>query len=205
MSSLPVLKSYYLFRSLPDNEILLRKKFFFFEKCYISTEAKDMLAFKDNPNLLKAMVESDTCIADSVENHSIIKAKASGQFDLRNTPYAPVSVINDSFQVKVRRYNANSIDLTVKTRKVGMLTYTDLWDEGWSVLIDGQPVAVKKVFHTFKGVEVTPGEHEIKFFYVSKTLISIIVMNLTFILCLIGLVCHILHSSSEPIITDQCV
>ena len=186
MSSFPVLKSYYLFRSLPGNEILLRKKFLFFEKCYVSAGAKDMMAFKDNPNLLKAMVESGTCIADRVENPSIVKA--SGQDDLLNTLNVPVSGINDSFKIKIRRYNSNSIDLIVKTRNAGMLTYTDLWDEAWRVLIDGQPVAVKKVFHTFKGVEVTPGEHEIKFFYVSKTLVSIIVMNLTFILCLIGLV-----------------
>lgn len=190
MSSFPMLKSYYLFRSLPDNEIFLRKKFLFFKKCYSSSGAKDMMALKDNPNLLKAMIERGTCIADRVENPSIIKA--SGQFDLLNTLNVPVSGINESFKVTVRRYNSNSINLTVTTRNAGMLTYTDLWDEGWRVLIDGQPVVVKKVFHTFKGVEVTPGEHEIKFFYVSKTLVSIIVMNLTFILCLIGLVGHTL-------------
>ena len=186
LSSFPVLKSYYLFRSLPNNEILLRKKFYFFEKCYVSSAAKDMMIFKDNPYLLKAMVESGTCIADKVENPSIIKA--SGLIDLLNIPNVPVSGINDSIKVTVRRYNSNSIDLTVNTYNAGMLTYTDLWDEGWRALIDGQPVVVKKVFHTFKGVEVTPGEHEITFFYVSKTIVSIIAMNLTFIVCLIGLV-----------------
>lgn len=195
MSSFPALKSYYLFSSLPGNEIMLRKKFFFFEKCYISTVAKDMMAFKDNPNLLKAMVESGTCIADKVETTSIITA--AGRFDLLNTLDAPASGINDSFQVKVRRYNANSIDLNVKTNNAGMLTYTDLWDEGWRVLMDGKPVALKKVFHTFKGVEIAPGEHEIKFFYVSKTLVSIIVMNLTFIFCLIGLIGYTLLKRTQ--------
>ena len=74
-----------------------------------------------------------------------------------------------------------------------MLTYTDLWDKSWVVKVDGEYAYLIKVFHTFKGVELPPGRHEIEFLYKSKVIVAIIVMNITFVVCVLGLVLYLLN------------
>ena len=183
-------KRYHLFIRLPGYEQMMRKKFFFFGKCFVSEEPKDMMAFKRDPELFTSVLARNIGIVDSIEND--FEKVSSGKFKPESVSNIPVAGVGDSFTADVKEYNANNIKITVKANKEGLFTYTDLWDDGWHVRLDGKNAPLKKVFHTFKGVFLTPGVHEVEFFYRSKTLISILVMNVAFAMCFLGLISYLL-------------
>ena len=125
-----------------------------------------------------------------------------GPFRLRPSNSNPAVPEKSELNVDVKRYNANSIVLNVSVDKGGLLAYTDLWDKGWVVKVDGNNAYLLKVFHAFKGVELSPGRHEIEFLYKSNIIVAIIVMNITFVVCILGIVFyHILcrHNASYKI------
>ena len=59
MSSLPYMKSTYLFLLLPGHEVLSKNKFFFFDRVVNSYDPRDMMAFKRDPDLFKKMVDKN--------------------------------------------------------------------------------------------------------------------------------------------------
>ena len=73
-------------------------------------------------------------------------------------------------------------------KQPGLFMYTDLWDNGWRVRVDGKEAPLRKVFHTFKGVELPVGIHEILFYYNNQLSFFIMLMNATFILCVLLLI-----------------
>lgn len=183
-------KRYHLFIRLPGYEQVMRKKFFFFDRCFVSEEPKDMMAFKRDPELFTSVLARNIGIVDSIEND--FGKVSAGKFKPESVSNIPVAGVGDSFAADVKEYNANNIKITVKTNNEGLFTYTDLWDDGWHVRLDGKNAPLKKVFHTFKGVFLTPGVHEVEFFYRSRTLVSILVMNVAFAMCFLGLIAYLL-------------
>jgi hypothetical protein len=182
LSSFPFLKNYYLFLSLPGHELMMKKKFFFFKNFFISNKPEDMLAFKRDPDLFRLMLEKNIGIMDEIKGDD---AGASlGLFNPLLVEKLPLDAGKDNFDVSVKEYKANSICLNVSTDEPGLFAYTDLWDKDWQVNIDGEPASLKKVFHTFKGVIVPGGTHEIKFIYRSNAYLPILGMNIMFVLCL---------------------
>ena len=182
-SSLPVLKTYLLFTSLPGHEEVMKRKFLFFPKCYTSREGSEMMEFMRDPDLLKGMLETGVGMVDQLSSSGV----SLGSFRSRENGGIPAVAEKSGLDVDVKRYNANSILLNVVVDKKGILTYTDLWDKDWVVKVDGKYAPLVKVFHTFKGVELLPGRHEIEFLYKSKVIVAIIVMNIIFVVCLLGL------------------
>ncbi|MHB9073481.1 MAG: YfhO family protein [Desulfobaccales bacterium] len=187
-SSFPLTKSYYLFSSLPGHEDFMKKKFFFFSKCYTSGQHSDMVAFMHDPGLLQRMLEGGVGMVDQVNSSEV----SLGPFSSRASRSIPAVAEKGPLEVDVRKYNANSILLNVFVDKRGVLAYSDLWDKGWRVKVDGGDANLVKVFHTFKGVELSPGRHEIEFLYNSKVIVAIIVMNITFWVCVFGLFLYLL-------------
>jgi len=185
-SSFPLSKKYYLFMSLPGHEEIMRDKFFFFEKCYVSDKDAEMMAFKNDPELLGEMLEKGVGMADRIDTKII----SLGSFEPEEVRVIRMKPKKPAFSAKVKEYKANSIVLTVSVKGPGLFTYIDLWDDGWYVKVDGKDAHLRKVFHTFKGVELSSGVHEVIFYYRSKTLIAILLMNLVFILCVFGLVSY---------------
>ncbi len=183
LSSYPLLKSYFLFTSLPGHEEIMKRKFLFFSKCYTSREGSDMMEFMRDPDLLQGMLEGGVGMVDQVNSSDV----SLGPFRSRASTDIPAVAEKSGLAVDVRRYNANSILLNVLVDKSGVLTYTDLWDKDWVVKVDGEYAHLVKVFHTFKGVELPPGRHEIEFLYKSKVIVAIIVMNIIFVVCVVGL------------------
>ncbi|GJQ50997.1 MAG: hypothetical protein HKUEN01_33830 [Candidatus Kuenenia stuttgartiensis] len=166
----------------------MRKKFFFFDKCYISTEPKDMMAFKHDPELFTLMLKRNIGLADGVEtDFNNISLGIFNPEAVRTMPIKDEIKFVSNFVADVKEYNANNIKITVTANDVGLFTYTDLWDEGWHVRLDGKNAPLRKVFRTFKGVFLTPGVHEVEFYYRNKITISIWLMNIIFFACLLGL------------------
>jgi uncharacterized membrane protein YfhO len=93
-----------------------------------------------------------------------------------------------SCAVRVREYVANRVGMTVTTGKAGMLAYVDSWDRGWRAEVNGVRVPLRKIFHTYKGVELPPGTHDVLFRYAHPVALWIHVMNGVFTVCLAGLV-----------------
>ncbi len=185
-SSFPLLKSYYLFMSLPGHEEIMKSKFFFFNNCYTSLDPADMIAFRRDPKLFEAMLVRRIGLVNRIDNSSI----SLGPFKPESVKDLPAKADANAFSVKVVEYKANSVFIIVSVNKPGLLAYIDLWDDGWKVKLDGRIVTLKKVLHTFKGVELSPGVHEIRFYYRSKTLNSILLMNFIFISCILILILY---------------
>lgn len=185
-SSFPVFKSYYLFQTLPGSEYLMRKKFFFFRKCYTSADPLDMMEFKRNPELLEEMVKGGICITDQLSNENIFLEP----FKPGALRSAPFKIAEDAFEVNILEYKANSIRMNISVDHEGLFAYTDLWTKDWNVWLDGVQVPIRKVFHTYKGVEITPGTHSLAFKYTSKLSKFILLMNMVFCFCVLGLLSH---------------
>jgi uncharacterized membrane protein YfhO len=77
--------------------------------------------------------------------------------------------------------------MTVETSQKGFFVYTDLWDDGWNAKIDGIKTPVRKAFGTYKGIELAAGKYYVEFYFIDKILISIIIMNFIFFICLFWL------------------
>jgi len=200
-SSLPLFKSYYLFMSLPGHEEVMKNKFLFFKKCYTSSESADMLAFKRDPGLLEMMIKRGIGMSDQLDTEDV----SLGSFDPEAVKTIPLEAKENAFEVKVTEYKANSIVMTVSVNHTGLFTYTDLWDDGWMVKVDGKEAPLRKVFHTFKGVELSPGIHEIMFYYRSKTLIALLAMNFFFILCVLGLILYTIWNKKHNFLRSGIV
>jgi len=65
----------------------------------------------------------------------------------------------------VDSYDGDRLELTVDAPTVGYVSFIDNWDPDWRASLDGNDVAVQKLFGTFKSVEVTPGRHRVAFAY----------------------------------------
>jgi hypothetical protein len=46
-----------------------------------------------------------------------------------------------------------------------MLLFADNWAPGWRAEVNGKPIEVQRIFHTFKGIELLPGKSKILFSY----------------------------------------
>lgn len=65
----------------------------------------------------------------------------------------------------IESYDGDALELRVNTNEKGYLTWLDNWDEGWSALVDGQPVEILTTLGTFKTVELPKGQHQVSFRY----------------------------------------
>ena len=63
-----MLKSYILFSSIPGSGDVLRQKFLFFHKVFISSNKKDMMAFRNNPGLLRDFIGKGVGVVDDIED-----------------------------------------------------------------------------------------------------------------------------------------
>ena len=187
IGSFPILKNHIIFRSLPGSDLLLRNKFFLFDKVFLSDNSSYFSDLKKQPELLKKLLENNIGVVDFPGDPR--HPAYSGQLD----PEAILSSRKDDPSAKilsldVTEFNANSIKLNLVTSKPGILLYTDTWDNGWHAKINGNSVPVLKVFHTFKGVELMKGEYDIEFYFHNSVLSSLIFFNATYFVLFIFVV-----------------
>ena len=199
-SSFPFLKDYYLFSLLPGHELLMRNKFFFFPRFFVSAQGKDMLAFKADPHLFAEMLNKGVGMAAPVLSDE--SRFSLGQFSPEHVKKLSTEK-GVNFSVDVKDYQANKIIMTVTSDQSGLFTYTDLWNKGWRVKVDGNPVVLKKVFHAFKGVVLSAGTHTVEYSYINNNLLPILAMNIFFGICFLGLMISSLlyrNKSKTPMI-----
>lgn len=181
LSSLPMLKSYYLLSHVDGYPSLMKNKFHFFTKCYESTDPSTMTIVKRH-KILTQLLEKNICVVNNIKNDTL---RIPGELRNRNSfdNISPPPLGQADIMVRVNTFNANSINLSVKARSNGILTYTDVWTPHWETFVNGQHVETLKVFETYKGVELSPGDYEITFSYFPPAAKSIVAMNIYYFFC----------------------
>jgi len=190
----PVPKNFFKFSSVFGSELFLEKKFHFLPRVLISNDENDMGLFLKQPNLLTLLFNKGVAVANATQitqNLGHIKSFDIGSLpDNLNKPF---------FKVDVLDYKANSVRFNVSLTEPGMFVYTDLWHEDWRLEVDGGLVPMRKVFHTFKGVELGPGTHEVKFIFKSKIGTFLILANIIFFGLIIALITVVVYEKQRLI------
>lgn len=68
-------------------------------------------------------------------------------------------------EATITRYEPTRVVVRTRTDHPGLLVLTDTWDAGWHARIDGRLTRIELADGAFRGVWVTPGEHDVTFTY----------------------------------------
>lgn len=102
-------------------------------------------------------------------NDEFNKIFYASNFDPENTVIldkdVDLPIGTGSAQVKTLSYSENSSSFSVDTDQEGIFVLNDNNFPGWRVKVDGQEAILMTANHTFRGVFVPKGQHEILFFY----------------------------------------
>ncbi len=184
IGTLPHQKDWVLFVHLKGHENFIRQKFHLFDKFATSTDKSDMQRFLEDPDLLGAMLDREVVLIDRDPGH----ATNLGKFDPTKIRQLPVPQARRTVNIGNVKFMANSIRFSVSLGQPGILAYTDLWKPGWSARVNGRAVSVNKVFHTYKGISLPAGSHVVEFSYFSWSIVSIVFMNIVFLIGAMGLI-----------------
>ena len=176
---------YFLFRSLAGHEGYLAGKFHFATRALTSSDRSDMSLFNGNSTLLGDIRNAGVAVVDRVAG----KTANYGNLTAANLKKALDGAAKAQVQVQAQvvDYNANSARFKVASESAGLLIYTDLWNSGWRVSVNGQPAPLIKAFHTFKAVEIGAGVSDVLFEYRSRAHDALVLMNITWLLLVLVL------------------
>lgn len=83
-----------------------------------------------------------------------------GDYGLRDQTTEPAAAVGS---VIIRGYRRNAIVIDVETDRRAMLVLHDIYYPGWEAYLDGEPRRILRANLLFRGVEVPPGRHRIRF------------------------------------------
>jgi hypothetical protein len=66
---------------------------------------------------------------------------------------------------RITKSTANDVTVAVQSNSSGVLVLNDTFYPGWSATIDGIETPIHRANYLFRGVQITKGNHEIKFHY----------------------------------------
>lgn len=95
---------------------------------------------------------------------------------------------NMKTDIKVQEYKSDSnFTLTINNNKDGLLFTSISNDKGWKVYVDGNPTPIESIYDGLLGINLTKGNHTIKFTYITPgfkegLIISIISLITSFII-----------------------
>jgi len=95
-------------------------------------------------------------------------------------------------KVNILKYANNYVDLSTTTSKEGFLVFSDTYYSGWRAYIDGKETKIYKVNGIFKGINVSAGDHKIRFrFMPYDFIIGAAISGVTFMGLIVFLVINI--------------
>jgi hypothetical protein len=71
----------------------------------------------------------------------------------------------DAGTVEFKSYSPKKIIFNANAKTPAVLLLNDKFDTGWSVTVDGQPAPLLRCNFLMRGVALTPGAHEVQFYY----------------------------------------
>jgi hypothetical protein len=103
---------------------------------------------------------------------------------------APASIsasTNSPGAVKITKYQPRRVELSADVKAPSLLVLFDRWDPQWSVTVDGQKQSLIRADYIFRGVYLTPGNHQVHFRFrtpLRALYISLTAIVLAVFLCL---------------------
>ena len=79
------------------------------------------------------------------------------------TPMSDAGPAPTKSEARIADYQRNSVTIDVETDHAGILVLHDIYYPGWEVTVDGEEKPVLRANLLFRGVEVGPGRHEVRF------------------------------------------
>lgn len=86
----------------------------------------------------------------------------------------------------VESYDTNSFKGTVTVKEDQALFLSIPYEDGWTVMVDGEIVQTEKVFDAFLAIPLAAGEHEVELHYVSEGFYLGVAVTIAGIILLIG-------------------
>ncbi len=80
-------------------------------------------------------------------------------------------------QLKVDTFNDSSLHGTIHVDQSGVMCTSIVYDEGWTVKVDGKKVDTHAIGDALLGIELEPGDHEIEMNYMPRGLVPGILMS----------------------------
>jgi hypothetical protein len=116
----------------------------------------------------------------------------SQDFDLRNVLIlekpAPISAQFGQGTAEITKYEPLEVVVETKSDQPKLLFLSDNFYPGWKATVDGDDTPVMRANYTFRAVPLTPGEHEVRFYFDPWTFkFGIIVSALSFAMLLLYL------------------
>jgi hypothetical protein len=182
LSSFPLERDLVLLSALPGYEGLLGPKFHLFDRVFASTGLADLAELKRRPGLLAAMVGAGIGLVEGAASGTLgpFSPEAAQALVATGRPAtAPAVTVID--------YRATAIELDATIDRPGVLAYSDLWDKGWTVTVDGRPAPMLRVYHGLKGVALDAGRHRVVFSYGALSTRLIVVMQVVFAAMMLAL------------------
>lgn len=82
----------------------------------------------------------------------------------------------------ITTYRANRVVIDITARQADQLILTDLMYPGWQVTVDGQPAEASTVEGMYRGVNISPGAHEVVWSYAPASVAYGIALSLATLL-----------------------
>ncbi|MGA3039921.1 MAG: YfhO family protein [Bryobacteraceae bacterium] len=120
----------------------------------------------------------------------------SGTIDFRQTAIAekPISLPAgspspgfDRDEVKVSRYQPDSLELSVRSGGAALLVLSESYYPGWKAWLDGSPTEIYRADIAFRGVAVPPGDHRVRMEFHPAILTVSAALSLATAILLLGL------------------
>jgi len=109
---------------------------------------------------------------DAASSDDPLAAIAGGTIDPRVTVLleGPVPMLSapgagTRDHAEITRYDGDAVELTVQAASAGMLVLGDVYDDGWSVYVDGARSTLHRANGLVRGVVVPAGTHDVAFRY----------------------------------------
>lgn len=141
----------------------------YFPRFFIADNAR---VFADSGRLLEEMAGADT---DTLRNYVFIEEKFVSDRNIlelgRNPPPAAAGPPGGQAdapargEVKIKLYSPDSIVLSAKLDKPGILVVTNNFSRYWEGKVDGVKKEIVPAYHAFMGIFLEKGEHEVELNY----------------------------------------
>ncbi|MCP4663114.1 MAG: YfhO family protein, partial [bacterium] len=103
-------------------------------------------------------------------------------------PAQPGSACEPAARVEIMAESNHERRLAVSTACPGVLVFSEVFYPGWEAAIDGETAPVLRANAAFSAVMIEPGEHEVIWRYVPRTLyLGLAITGLTLVVLLGGL------------------
>lgn len=118
--------------------------------------------------------EEEKAARDQKRRKLIPQKLLSSDFDFRNVLVlekpSPISAQFGEGTAEIVSYGPQEVVVRTKSDQPKLLFLSDNWYPGWKTSVDGDETEILRANYTFRAVPLTPGEHEVRFWYASGVL-----------------------------------